>query len=923
MPTNDALLLERWVQKRDAEAFKLLVDRYSSQVYSTALRILRTRDQAEDVTQDCFLKLAQMGNNQLLSLPAWLHRVTTNRAISILRSESRRRRYEAEGLTPEKPIKEAEWVEIEEWVDEAIEALPDKQRVPLVEHFFYGRTQKSIAEDLGISRESVGYRLKNGIESIRGFLRQRGVKTTASVLLAGFTALKASASVIVPTALTATLSKIALSGVTTPMTSSGGSQGMASMKSSTASGMGGSMKTMVATVVSLVLIGGGYLLFNSLNASSNTEDSNVEPTKVASKTQEPEKVPEKIPEAVSEKVEEKTPEAPPPQEPKTISIIGKVVGSDTLPEDGVEVMLRRFPPGFKNGPVLDQDYFRGDLFSPERLITVLTDEEGRFEFKIIPPEEYFPEPEESTEKSTKESGAYYNAKQGEQVILIASSEVSVSSPKYIDLENEEARTQVELRLSSAHTVEGRVISSEGKPVSDAVVSAHHVYNKEGYAGSSSLATTDEKGRFVMSIEPKATTATFRVDSKSHGQEFFAKVSLESESLEFKFRRRGTLSGEITWTSEEPAKGMVVVASATVPEPEVLMTYSGWRVQQKFLAEVKSDGSYLIESLQPGFTYRVYVIDPSLGKRKSFLHPLSHVYKNSFKIEEGTDATWNHSIAKLIKLTGKVVTSDKGTPVARANISVSKDGKKLNDLFGECDQDGNYSVMINTGPGKYRVTATPSRYYNNVADLISERFGRDITFSDGEHVEAELQVFEPIVLPFKLLDANRKPVDSIRFKISAELPNGKRFGYSSSDKAEGGNKEFMFHFPIKTFQIELTPFKGGPGVKLEEMTAEIGQVFPVREVVFPPAADVSGVALDSEGNVKKQVPIMIEGKYEDGESVRVYLRTDDEGRFSKPSQFKMGSLTLTITDRKSKEKWTSQLLSTAVGQVLNVGEVRLK
>ena len=57
MTTTDAQLLDRWRNRRDAEAFTLLVERYGNMVHGAARRILQDPVEADDIAQECFLKL--------------------------------------------------------------------------------------------------------------------------------------------------------------------------------------------------------------------------------------------------------------------------------------------------------------------------------------------------------------------------------------------------------------------------------------------------------------------------------------------------------------------------------------------------------------------------------------------------------------------------------------------------------------------------------------------------------------------------------------------------------------------------------------------------------------------------------------------------------------------------------------------------
>src|SRR3954447_6705546 len=84
-----------YAAKGDPAAFAELVQRYADMVYATARRVTGSAAAAEDVAQDCFLRLAQSSAAVTGSLAAWLHRTSLNRSLEILRSERARRRREA------------------------------------------------------------------------------------------------------------------------------------------------------------------------------------------------------------------------------------------------------------------------------------------------------------------------------------------------------------------------------------------------------------------------------------------------------------------------------------------------------------------------------------------------------------------------------------------------------------------------------------------------------------------------------------------------------------------------------------------------------------------------------------------------------------------------------------------------------------
>ncbi len=211
-------LLERWTRGRDAEAFAQIVSRYSAMVYNTARRILGNRADAEDVTQDCFLRLAEAGGAVQTSLGGWLHTTATRRALDLIRGEMRRRARESSVEPPTSAPSDLLRAELHRQVDDAIARLPEELRVAIVEHFLLGRTHAEIADALGLSRPTITTRIHEGIERIRADLGCRGIIVAAAAL---GTMLVESASEAAPASLTAALGRLALSGASSTGASTG------------------------------------------------------------------------------------------------------------------------------------------------------------------------------------------------------------------------------------------------------------------------------------------------------------------------------------------------------------------------------------------------------------------------------------------------------------------------------------------------------------------------------------------------------------------------------------------------------------------------------------------------------------------------------------------------------------------------------
>ena len=219
---TDSLALERYAATQDAEAFAHLVQRYGQMVYATCLRTLRHVDDAEDASQDTFVQLAKSAGEVRSSLGAWLHRTAVNVSISRLRSDSRRKKREADAAKPPRvdaAAADVEWAEIRDVVDEVLAEMPEDERGLIVQRYLVGRTQVDLAAEHGVSASMMSRKVNAAVEELRARLRKRGVVAAAgsTALLSGLTA---EAAVPVSAGLTARLVGPGLAGV--PLAVSGG-----------------------------------------------------------------------------------------------------------------------------------------------------------------------------------------------------------------------------------------------------------------------------------------------------------------------------------------------------------------------------------------------------------------------------------------------------------------------------------------------------------------------------------------------------------------------------------------------------------------------------------------------------------------------------------------------------------------------------
>jgi RNA polymerase sigma-70 factor (ECF subfamily) len=167
---SDDLLLES-VRGKNQRAMADVFDRYGGMVYSVALRLLKDKEQAEDVMQDVFFQLWMKPDAFVQgrgSLGAWLMVVTRNRAIDKIR---RRKANESPDdvvlLSRTNLASEAERNVLMERVRDVLENLPPEQQKTLELAYFEGLSHSEIAEQTGDPLGTVKTRIRLALMSLR------------------------------------------------------------------------------------------------------------------------------------------------------------------------------------------------------------------------------------------------------------------------------------------------------------------------------------------------------------------------------------------------------------------------------------------------------------------------------------------------------------------------------------------------------------------------------------------------------------------------------------------------------------------------------------------------------------------------------------------------------------------------------------
>ena len=182
---NDWELIQNYCRNGSESAFETLVKRHVDFVYCAALRQVRDRSLAEDVSQAVFLLLALKATSFRSGtvVVSWLFRTTQHIAAHALRSEYRRQRRELEAVTmnPQttSPETEEKWRHIAPVLDDALSALATKDRDAVLLRFISGKPFSQVGAEIGVSEDAAKKRVSRALARLREFFLRRG--TTLSV----------------------------------------------------------------------------------------------------------------------------------------------------------------------------------------------------------------------------------------------------------------------------------------------------------------------------------------------------------------------------------------------------------------------------------------------------------------------------------------------------------------------------------------------------------------------------------------------------------------------------------------------------------------------------------------------------------------------------------------------------------------------
>ena len=178
------------IAKGDDDAFEILANRHQASVLNLIYRFIGDRTQAKDLAQEVFIKVWQAAKSYepKAKFTTWIYRITANRCFNELKSSRRKKWFSfnrsdedgertfEETLADSAPSAEDLLLEKERsrQISDALQSLPDNQRMALVLKRYDDLSYAEIAQILGCSVSAVESLLVRAKRTLQGKLKNYG-----------------------------------------------------------------------------------------------------------------------------------------------------------------------------------------------------------------------------------------------------------------------------------------------------------------------------------------------------------------------------------------------------------------------------------------------------------------------------------------------------------------------------------------------------------------------------------------------------------------------------------------------------------------------------------------------------------------------------------------------------------------------------
>lgn len=187
MDSENAQLIREAIEG-DQKAYAEIVNRYRAQIFNLIVRMVRLRDEAEDLTQETFIKAfnALPSFNAEYAFSTWLYKIAVNNCIDHFRKKRLKtypldnpipskdgelqREFPDQNGTPDSGLMEKER---QGQIQEAIDSLPVKYREAILLRHGHDKSYEEISDELNIPIGTVKVRIFRAREMLKKKLREQ------------------------------------------------------------------------------------------------------------------------------------------------------------------------------------------------------------------------------------------------------------------------------------------------------------------------------------------------------------------------------------------------------------------------------------------------------------------------------------------------------------------------------------------------------------------------------------------------------------------------------------------------------------------------------------------------------------------------------------------------------------------------------
>ncbi|HMC66202.1 MAG TPA: sigma-70 family RNA polymerase sigma factor [Gemmataceae bacterium] len=688
----DHVLLQRFTQEHEERAFAALVRRHGPLVLGVCRRVLHNWHDAEEAFQATFLVLARKAASirKHESVGGWLHNVAYHAALKAraqaatrqLRERQSRVRSDCDSRATRypDPLDELTGRELLAVMDEELQRLPERFRVPLVLCYLEGQTRDQAAQQLHCALRTLERRLEAGKKLLGSRLARRGVTLSAVGLATALTASAAAA------ALPATLVGATVKATMLALTGKAALGAAAALAQDVIRGMAiAKLKLVTAVLATIGIIGLGVgtithrIIAERQPAIPATAAALKEQRKTDLRAVRAQKNPEPT----------VTPQPAKAEDTERMTVTGRVLDASGKPVAGAQVAVIGQPKTPTRG---------GDLSSGDNQVLDQTkaNREGRFGLKV-----------------PRTSSARFR-----YVAVVAGSKGHGLGMQQVNPDAE--RPKAEIKLPPEQIIRGRILDLQGRPTAGVKVHVTAIGKSElgmpiplsfwnapkRFSPWPEAVTTDNEGRFVLHGLNRDQGVWLEVFDDRFARHS-VRVPPEKEQKQV----------ALTLAPAQIIEGRVLAEDTGNPVPHAHVTVTAWDNEELFQAngtgmdgDADAEGRFRLNPF-PGkqFTVIAYAShgQPYLIRQKLFKWPKGAV-KHAIEVR----------LPRGVLVRGKITEAKSGVPVAAASVQYlprRNNPNQRDDIVigwqatSVSNRDGIFHMAVIPGQGSLLIQGNPPDY----------------------------------------------------------------------------------------------------------------------------------------------------------------------------------------------------------------------